>query len=396
MELTKGRNLKKYIIFIFLAYFGYLLNALYYNGFGTKAPVMMEFYQITSSRQGLIITTQAIGSFITLLYMALYGERYNKINLFAIGLLIFSAGSISLGFAPPFATVFLCVIATGVGFSTVDVMLNGMIPELFPKHRSTLVPLMHAFFGVGAMTAPIIVTALVRPEIPSTFSRLFLLVGALALALVAAFFIISRRIIPETPYADMTAVRSKVSENPAEIFKSKNAWMFLIASALYFSFQIGLLSWLTSYCKEVGMDFSTSGTMLTAFYGGSLVMRFCGPLVFKFIAVRKAYMLFSLISATLVFTALFMESAAAMMALLAAGGFMQGLCVSSLVLMSTAAFPHRVASASSLPFIASSIAGTTAPLWIGALAEHTGFRIPLLIICGFLALSTLPIFLVRR
>ena len=82
-----------------------------------------------------------------------------------------------------------------------------------------------------------------------------------------------------------------------------------------------------------------------------------------------------------------MTSTPAMMALMFIGGFMQGSCVAFLVLMSTEAFPHRVASASSLIFIALNLSGMTAPLWMGALALYTGFRTPLLIICALMVLS---------
>ena len=387
--------IKAYFAFIFVSYCSYLIIATYVSGFGTNAPVMMEFYLITSAQQGFILTMQSVGALVPLVYLALHGERFNKINMFVVGMLLFGAACLAVGAAPPYAALIVLVMLSGAGVSVVDIVMNGMIPELFQKHKNTLIPLLHAFFGVGAMLAPITVTAIVNPDVTYTFARPFLLIGALGVFLSVIFFLVSRRVIPETPYADMASVRNRVSENPAEIFKTKYSWLFLIAGTLYFSFQVGLVNWLPTYCQEIGMDFDTSGAVLTAFFIGSLLMRFSGPVILKKISARTAYMLFSVIAALLITAALFMESDSAMIALIAIGGFMQGLCVALLVLMCTGAYPHRVASASSLPFIAANIAIMVAPLLMGALAEHIGFRIPLLIGCALLVVSAIPVFFSR-
>ena len=387
---------KKHIAFIALAYCAYIVYAFYFNGFGTNAPAMMRYYHLTSARQGLIFTMQSIGGLFTSVYLALRGERYNKINVIAAGTLMVGATSLAAGFALPYTALILLVIAGGAGYTSMDVMVNSLIPELYPEQKNTLLPMAHAFFGTGAMTAPLLVTTLVNPDVPASFTRPFLLIGALGLGVSLVFWIVSRRVIPETPYADMDAVRKRVSDNPAEIFKTKKAWLFLIAGVLYFSFQIGIVSWLPSYCREIGFEFGASGAMLTAFFVGSLVMRFCGPLILKKLTARKAYVLFGLLSVAAATAALLTVRPAAMMALFAVSGFMQGSCVAFLVLMATEAFPNRVASASSLIFIAATAAAMTAPLWMGGLAEYTGFRVPLLLVGALMVVSVILVMRIGR
>lgn len=378
---------KKHIALILLIYCGYIVYAFYYNGFGTNASAMMDFYQLTSARQGFIFTMQSVGGLFMSVFLALRGERYNKINVFTVGTLLVGATSLVVGFALPYAALILLVVASGAGYASMDVMANSLIPELYPKRKNTLLPVAHAFYGTGAMLAPLLVTALVNPDAPSSFARPFLLIGALGLVLLPVLWIVGRRVIPETPYAHMDAVQKRVSDNPAEIFKTKKAWMFLLAGILYFSFQIGIISWLPTYCKDIGLDFAASGAMLTAFFIGSLVMRFCGPLILRLLTARKAYILFGLLSVAASTAALLLTQPAAMMILFAMCGFMQGSCVAFLVLMSTEAFPQRVASASSIPFIAANAAAMTAPLWMGGVAEYTGFRIPLLLVGALMVVS---------
>ena len=395
MDQQHSRLQKRHISLIALGFLGFIIYSLYLNGFGTNAPVMMRFYEIDAAQQGFILTMQAFGSLAALIFIALHGERYNKINAFFLGMMLFGVGSITLGLAPPYFALIFLIMLCGVGLSTADAMMNGIIPELFPKQKNTLLPLLHAFFGLGAMCAPIFFTVLVNPNVPSTFTRPFLLIGALLISFSIVFVILTRRLIPETPYADMTAMRKRVAKNPAEIFKSAKAWLFLLAGTLHFSFATGIISWLPTYCQEIGIDFNTSGTILTMFFVGSLVMRFCGPLILKKINPHTFYIIFTLIAASLATAALLVNNVTIMIVLLVCSGFMQGSNVALLVLMCTSAFPQRIASASAVPFMAASISSMTAPLWMGAIAEQIGFQIPLLMICAMLALSVVPILLTK-
>ena len=398
MELQEKSTLsKKHIIFIISTFGGYLVYAFLFNGFGTNAPVMMKFYSITSTQQGFIFTMQSIGALLMAIYLSLHGERYNKIYLSALGVLMFGAASLAVGFAPPYIALILLVMVGGAGYSILDVMLNSIIPELYPKLKNTLLPILHAFFGAGAMLIPLIVTGMVNPDIPATFTGPFLLIGGLGIGVAVLLYIAGRNIIAGTPYSDMESVKKRVAENPAEIFKTGKAWAFLMAGFLYFTFQVGIISWLPSYCEEVGMDFSTSGRMLTAFFVGSLIMRFTGPLILKKLTAQKAYIFFSFLSGLAIAAALIFVNPTLMMILLVLGGFMQGSCVAFLFLMCTEAFPHRVASASSLVSIAVNVAAMSAPLWMGGIAEITGgFLLPLLLVCASMVLSVVLVFLIGR
>jgi len=382
--------------FIILTFCIYTVQAFFFNVLGPSAAVMMAFYKITPAQQGFIFSMLSVGVLLSSGYFALHGERYNKFNVIAAAVLMLGVTGVVVGQAPPYAALALLIMVSGAGYTTIDVMVNGMIPELYPKQKNTLLPMVHAFFGTGAVLTPILVTTIVNPDVPSTFTKPFQLVGMLMFVFFIVFFIVSRRVIPETAYADMDTVRKRVSGSPAEILKKRKAWLYLGASMLYFSFLTGVVNWLPSYCGEIGMDFSASGAMLMTFFVGALIMRFCGPLILKKMAVRNAYLLFGLIAAAAVAAALCITSPAAMRILIFIGGFSQGSSLAFLILMCTGAFPERAASASSLIFCAAGAAGIVAPLSMGALAKVIGFRIPLLLGCALKTFSVLLIFLTEK
>ena len=243
----------EYRLFAVISFCAFIVYAFYVNSFGTNAGLMMDFFQTTESRQGFVITIQSIGGIITAIWLSLFGERYNKIRVIAICLALLAAGSILIGSIPSMSygsggyfLLLLFVILAGVGYTGIDVMMNGVITEIYPNNKNTLLPTAHAFFSSGAMAAPFFVTAIVTqrnlPPLHYPFSH-----RNNDSNRICGIFILGQRIMPTTPYTNLHKIRSRVSENPAEIFKSKKAWLLLIACGLYFSFQSGLSIWMPTY-----------------------------------------------------------------------------------------------------------------------------------------------------
>ena len=188
-----------------------------------------------------------------------------------------------------------------------------------------------------------------------------------------------------------------VSENPAEIFKEKKAWVFFVAAFLYITFQLGTNMWLPTYAMQnVDADFKTAGLMLTAFFAPALPMRFLTPLLLRRIPKPTFFTMFGLIAAALMLVVYNIQSIPAMFVLIACVGFAQGSIVVVLIMMCIEAFPERSASATSLVTIASGVSTLTGPLWMGGLAEITGFRLPMIMISCSLAAAALVIFFQNR
>ena len=384
----------KHKLFITMSFLAFVVMAIPYTVHGSLAPVTMELYGITAAQQGLIMTMQSVGALGAAMFIALKGEQYNKIHTIAFGLLICGVMGAVIGAAPTYVILLLIVIVVGVGVSFIDIMMNGVVSDVYPSRKNTLLPIVHAFYMVGAMLVPVIVTMIATPDRPETFTRPFHVLLAAGLVVGILYFISGRRIMPETPYLNMDAMKKRVAENPAEIFKTKKAWFFIAVGILYFTFQIGTAMWLPTFTiRNTGADFSMGGMALSVFFAGNLVMRFLSPLFFRVLSPRILYSLSCAISGALMVAALFAGNIALMFVLVAAAGFTQGAAVAAFMLMCIDAFPDRTASAASITTLCVGTASLTAPFWMGALsAVAGGFMIPMLMICGCLFAAAALIF----
>jgi fucose permease len=232
----------------------------------------------------------------------------------------------------------------------------------------------------------------VNPSVPESFAQPYRIICVVAAIVCLFYFFSGRRIMADTPYTDMAAMRKRADENPAEIFKTGKTWFFMLAGFLYFTFQLGIMLWLPTYAiRQVDADFHTAELMLTLYFAGSLPMRFLGPLFLKRIKAHKLFIVFGWTAAALMLAALLSENILAMLVLITAVGFMQGSNVAALILMCTDAFPDRTASAASIASLTGGAASLTAPLWMAGMSEYTGFQPPMMIVCGAMFASGLVV-----
>ena len=388
---------RKHVFFILTLFGVYYVMSSSLTINGANAPVMMAHYAITAAQQGLIMTMLSVGRLGGGIYFGLRGERYNKINALLFGMIILCLTNFAIGFSPVYTLLLVIAFVSGVGVACLDIMVNSVVSDVYPKHKRTFLSFINAFFSVGALLAPVIVSLTAHPSAPSTFNRPFQVICVIAVIILALVLINGKKVMPDTPYIDMESRRKQASQNPGEIFKTKIAWVFLVVGVLYFNFMFAIAVWLPSFAiQSKGVDFHTAEIMVTAFFAGMLPMRFLGPFLFKKLSPQFIFCVFGCASALCMLAALFTTNTAAIFVLVFFCGFLQGFSVPLFVVMCTNAFPGRTASASSLLAISGGTGSLLAPLWVGVISAYTGFLTPLIMACAILIVAACLIQLTKK
>lgn len=302
-------------------------------------------------------------------------ERLNKIYALGAGLLLLGAAGVLIGLMPQFMAVGSYALmlgfslVAGVGYISIDLLMNSVIADVYKERKNGVLPYVHAFYGAGAMLAPVFVTALVSLERPESFARPYLILGLLSLTCAALMLLTGKRMKPQTPYADMEEIRGRARQNPAEIFREGSAWLFLLSGFMNLSFQTGLTTWLPRYCSLVwDYDLTAAGLMVTMYFMGALVMRLLSPFVYRKLGVKRYYQLTLLVSAALYLVFLLLPMPDwCRKAMVFALGLLQGATVPTLVILCCDAFPERTASASSVVVTGVSLASMVSPVVLGKL-----------------------------
>lgn len=370
----------------------YVISAMYLNTYGADAPLMMSWYNVDSGTQGLLLTLQSVGGTAASFFFMAKGDTLNKMHVIAIGLALLAAGCMAMGLGPQFYVLGLIAPVCGCGFDCIDVMVNGVLTDVYPQRKNTLLSVVHAVYGAGAMLAPALVALIVNPDQPRSFGRPFLMNGTVAACVLVLYLVCARPIYPVAPYRNMSAQVCQVRRS-GQIFRSKTAWILLVAAILYFSFQMGVSAWLPTFGLEVGIPYESASLLASGFFGGALVMGFLSALLLKRMSARSLFGWFGIGSAACMAMAACSTSGAMLTTLVILSGFCQGAGVSTLVIVLVDAFPEMSAAASSVQVTGANIGAITAPLWVGAMADATGFRVPFLIACALYVAGALLVLL---
>lgn len=373
--MKQQRSTQFFTVILLIAFVCY---ALYVVLFGTLSTTMMDFYAIGTSAQGVFTLVCSIGGIAAALFCALSGERFFKPWVIAGGILMLGAATTLVGFAPPYLLVCVGALVAGAGYTVIDVMGQSTVTEYFPEKSKTLLPLIQIFFGAGTMVGPVMMAAMLTPGDPHSFVVPFLFVGILSLGSALVYLIAVKRVKPALAAVDLSVIAQKAKENPAEIFKSPKSWIILISCSLFSCFSTAMAAWYPAFFTTVrGFSVDNAALMLTLYYAGTLIMRLFGPLVFRKLQPQRVYVLFSIVSVACMFGATNIPVAPVSMVLTVLGGMFCALNVVSVIMISTALFPTRKASAASLAVFSFNIGGMIAPAFVGALAESTGLLLPM-------------------
>jgi fucose permease len=373
-----------------------ILYAIFASLYGSEATVMMGFFKIGTTEQGFLTTLQSAGGLAISLLLLFFGDKMGRLKMVAFGVALLAAGSLLTALGVEYVQVLLFALVAGVGYTFIDIMSNAAIMDIFPGRKKTALPMMHMTYGIGAVIGPFFTTAIVDPQILSSFGRPFLTVGIAGFAALALFAAASGRIKEEgRPKKHDPAI----AQDKGGIFRYPAAWVMLAAGILYFSFQRGLVSWYPSYMIEsAGVSFWFSGVALTLFFVGMLVFRISSPYWFNRVGILKMCIMLTALSGVSMLLSLVLVpvSVPAAIVFVILGGALQGVFGPAFIYLICDLFPGRSASASSVLLIALNLGGITAPLWMGRMAESMGFTVPLYIIFSMLVGSAAMIALAHK
>ena len=94
-ERSRGKT-----VLIILCFAVFLLYGMYFGGFGANSGSMMSFFDISESRQGMIMTVQSVGCIVMAVILGIIGERLNKLKGLLYGLLVMGTAGVLIGTIP--------------------------------------------------------------------------------------------------------------------------------------------------------------------------------------------------------------------------------------------------------------------------------------------------------
>jgi len=276
-------------VLLFIAYLGFISLGLPDAAHGINWPFVRTEFSVPIGWLGLVILSSGVGYLISSFSVGYLLSRLGVGRLLILSSFLVSLGLFGFYSSSSFIVFVLFAILIGMGSGAIDAGLNSYAAEHFStRHMNWL----HAAFGVGATTGPIIITTVLV-----NFSqnwRLGYAVLAVLLFTITVVFVFSRNLWESDKHlsqqaegtADETQTRfvylpEKVTQFQAlkhPVIQYQIAFFFL-----YTGVEFGIGQWaFTVMTESRGISLASAGSWV-AIYWGSLAL---GRAVFGFLVER--------------------------------------------------------------------------------------------------------------
>jgi fucose permease len=142
-------------LFLLVIYAAFISLGLPDAVLGTAWPVMQVDYEVSVGLAGLISMVVSINTIISSLLSGRILKRFGTGRVTFVSVLMTATALLGFSLAPGFFWLVLLAIPLGLGAGSVDAGLNDYVARNYEaRHMNWL----HSFWGVGAMTGPIIIS----------------------------------------------------------------------------------------------------------------------------------------------------------------------------------------------------------------------------------------------
>ncbi|MCQ2458049.1 MAG: MFS transporter [Clostridia bacterium] len=228
---------------------------------GSLMDPVTEKFGITGSAQGFPGTVSALGGICVFIVSLFLIGKIRKTALLAlgIGLCVIPLFLIDLAESYPVYILLWTVIGFGLGF--MDTLLSSCMADLYTgKTGIRMMCILHTFYGVTSMLAPLLFSAMLTGGTP--FGKVYQLVGCFGAAVLTVLVIVSGKkqdsTVPEEKPLSLKAMTGMLTAGPLPLFA--------VGMAVHGFFLAGLNNWANRLTEE--MNTGVLPEALLCFQGG--------------------------------------------------------------------------------------------------------------------------------
>jgi fucose permease len=205
-------------------------------------------------------------------------ERIGRRAVLTLAAAVIAVGLIGLGLAPSWSAFLAAGLPGGLGAGMIDGGGNGLFLDLYQSRRGRALNLLHVFFSLGALAAPVTVGLLVENGLD--WRAILVATGLAAVPVSILFGLVrmpggrrERSDAAETadPTADPTATRARPPRLAAPLL------LMAFAIACYVASEVGVSSWLVRFLEPAPLSVAT--VTLSLYWAGIAVGRLVSSLL---------------------------------------------------------------------------------------------------------------------
>jgi fucose permease len=133
---------------------------------GPSLPALAQVFELSWGQAGRVFAAQFGGKLLAVLIIWVFGRRWAAGGIAAVGGILLALGLRLVGLTPSFGAALVAMLTFGLGHGSVDVGYNSLLTEMLQSEQggqntaASELNVLHLFFGVGALSGPVLVSLL--------------------------------------------------------------------------------------------------------------------------------------------------------------------------------------------------------------------------------------------
>ena len=295
-------------------------------------------------------------------------ERFGRRRVMSLATMLLGAGLAMIGIVPLWALVLLAAVPAGIGAGVIDGGVNGLVLDLYPEARGRALNTLHLFFGVGALTSPLVVGGLVEAGVP--WQAVLLGTAAITAPIAMLWAIIT------LPHGRVHVQAATGTRQPGRLALRWPVIVLEIAIACYLASEVGISNWLIRFLDEAPLALATAS--LSLYWAGLAA----GRLVSARYSDRFDHLQYAtacvLLAGVATVSAVLVPSTGASIVLFGLAGFASGPVFPMIIAIGGERHPERSSAVSGFLTSAAVIGGMIYPPIMGFLSVSIGLTAAML------------------
>ncbi|MDF2541320.1 MAG: transporter [Herbinix sp.] len=252
--------------------------------FGVSWPVIRLDFNAPLGLAGIISMIVSGGTIISSYFSGIFLKRIGTGKVTAISVFLTAVALMGFSFSPSVLWLFFLAIPLGIGAGAVDAGLNAYVAAHYKSYHMSW---LHCFWGIGAMTSPIIISQIIHSG--ASWRRGYFIIAILQFALVAVLILslplwnkmskINEEKKKITDQGSLTNPVENVDADDPSVnvppLKQKGVKMVLLSFLLYCAIESTIGLWSSSFLVNVkGSDVAIAARWVSLFFGGITFGRF--------------------------------------------------------------------------------------------------------------------------
>lgn len=306
---------------------------------GALIPYLQLYYGgVTDEKISYVFVGSFTGYILASLLNVTLSSRLGLGRLIILGAAIQGVASVIIAFRPPFIAIAMCYAVAGFGLALQDAQFNTYVARL--HDAATKLGFLHAIYGIGALSSPIVATLLMQAKVPPPLFYFTNFAWCLAsiIVLLTGFGFSGGKSLDGQSRSIVGSDESIASLRT--VISSRVVWAALLFISLYTGAETGEAGWVVTFLMRERNGGAMSGYASAAFYAGLTSSRVMLLPLTSYLTEKRAVTLYVLVALAMQIVVWTSKSFLVDFISIAACGFVMGPVYPVTVSLITKATPH--------------------------------------------------------